>query len=101
MTSDSIRENSGSAAPELLTEHEREASRQAGLLYNYIATHVIGHGPTREHDLSELEFLVHGIQRMMLAQAAGRAYPGKYRPLGGTVRLLDELPPPGLPEESM
>jgi hypothetical protein len=88
---------SGEAPGPFLTDHEQEASRQAGLLHSYIAAHVIPDGPTREEDLSELTFYVHGIQRMMLAQAASRLYPGKYRPLGGTVPLLAHLPPPGLP----
>lgn len=81
----------------LLTPHEMEAVRQAGLLYNYIAENVVTDGPTREADLTELSTAIHTVQRAVMAQAAARAYPAKFRLLGGTVKVLDELPSPGLP----
>lgn len=65
-----------------LTEAEHEAVRQAGLLYMLITGAVIGTGPTRDDDVAELKILIHGIQRMVLAQAAAREYPLLYRLLG-------------------
>jgi transcriptional regulator with XRE-family HTH domain len=65
-----------------LTAGEREVARQAGELYEYIAEHVIGHGPTRDEDLAELRAAVNVIKRMVLAQAAARAFPGEFRLLG-------------------
>lgn len=67
----------------LLTADEREAVRQAGLLYTFIAEHVVADGPTRNDDLAELRAAVHVIQRAVLAQAAARAYLGEFRLLGG------------------
>jgi hypothetical protein len=43
---------------------------------------ITGNGPTREADLPEAAHRIHGIQHMILAQAAGRAYPDRYRLLG-------------------
>ena len=40
-------------------------------------------GPARDGDLAEVAFHVHGLQRMILAQAAARAYPERYRLRGG------------------
>lgn len=79
---------------ELLTPDEQEASRQAGLLYNFMAERIVADGPTRESDLTELATAVHVIQRWIMAQAAARAYPGEFRLLGGTVKVDEELPPP-------
>jgi Helix-turn-helix domain/Bacterial regulatory proteins, gntR family len=69
----------------LLKPAERAAVRDAGWLYTFIATHVIADGPTREDDLAELRAPIHVIQRMVLAQAAARAYPKEFRLLGGLV----------------
>ena len=69
----------------LLTPAEHAAVRDAGLLYTFIATHVIADGPTREDDLAELRAPIHVIQRMVLAQAAARAFPKEFRLLGGLV----------------
>lgn len=70
---------------ELLTADEREAVRQAGLLYTFIAEHVVADGPTRDDDLAELCAVIHVIQRTVLAQAAARVYPKEFRLLGGVV----------------
>jgi protein tyrosine phosphatase (PTP) superfamily phosphohydrolase (DUF442 family) len=69
----------------LLTADEHEAVRQAGLLYTFIAEHVVADGPTRDDDLAELRAVIHVIQRTVLAQAAARAWPGEFRLLGGVV----------------
>jgi hypothetical protein len=70
----------------LLTGAEREAVRLAGLLYTLIEEHIVADGPTRDDDLAELRAAVHVIQRAMLAQAAGRAYPEEFRLLGRRLR---------------
>lgn len=46
-------------------------------------THIIGHGRTRERDIAEAWFHVHGIQRMIMSQVAARQYPDLLRQLGG------------------
>ena len=70
---------------ELLTEAEQEAIEMAGRLYDHIVQKVIVDGPTREHDCNELVADIHRIQHTVMAQAAARAYPNKYRVLGGMV----------------
>lgn len=65
-----------------LTAAESEAVRRAGHLYEYIDEHVIAQGSTRNDDLAELRAAVHVIQRMVLAQAAARAYRHQFRLLG-------------------
>lgn len=69
----------------LLTEKEEKAVELAGRLYNLIGTEIIGTGETREDDLRELRALIHGIQRMVLAQAGARWDPPRYRLLGETL----------------
>lgn len=71
-----------------LTGDEREAVRMAGRLATFIEEKIIGRGPTRDQDVAELEAAVHVVQRMVLAQAAARAYPGELRLLGETVEKL-------------
>jgi hypothetical protein len=68
----------------LLTDEEKKAVRMAGELATLIETHVILYGSSRAQDVAELEFYVHGIQRMIMAQAAARTYPVLYRMLGTT-----------------
>jgi len=43
---------------------------------------VIGHGPSRAQDLRETFAAIHMIQNAVLAQAAARAYPERYRLMG-------------------
>jgi len=77
----------------LLTDEEREAVRLAGMLYTLIADHVMAGGPNQESDLAEVRALVHGIQYRVMANAAGRAYPGEFRLLGAA--LAGRSPPAG------
>jgi hypothetical protein len=72
----------------LLTAEEQHAVHLAGELANILGR-VVGQGPSRHADLTELIGHVHGIQRAVLAQAAARAHPGTYRLLGGS---LDATP---------
>lgn len=75
--------------PELMTADEHEAMDLTCRLYNLLCGSVIGRGPSRQGDATELAQHIHNIQNMVLAQAAARAYP-QYRLLG------DERPPPRL-----
>jgi hypothetical protein len=70
-----------------LTDDERKAVRLAGELYTFVADRVCGNGPTRDDDLAELRACVHHVQRLMMAQAAARAYPGELRLMG---EIVDE-----------
>lgn len=65
-----------------LTGAEQTAIDDAGRLATFIENEIISDGATRADDIRELEFYVHGIQHMIMAQAAARAYPGTYRKLG-------------------
>jgi DNA-binding transcriptional regulator YhcF (GntR family) len=69
----------------LLTADERQAVREAGRLYTYIAERVVAGGATRNDDLAEFRAAFHVIQRAVLAQAAARAYQGEFRLLGDVV----------------
>ena len=68
---------------ELLTDAEHRAMDLTVDLWNLIAREIVGHGPARAGDLAEMCSDVHGIQERILAQAAARAYPDRYRLLGG------------------
>ena len=46
---------------------------------------IVGGAPSAQGDLEEITAHIHGLQRMVLSQAAARAYPDKYRKLGGVV----------------
>jgi hypothetical protein len=58
---------------------------------------IVQHGPARSSDLGELACHIHAVQRAVLAQAAARAYPDRYRLLGGDTPGVsadgEELPP--------
>lgn len=71
---------------ELLTDDESSIIHDAGTLFTRIVEEVIEDGPNRENDTAELRALVHGIQNMILRQAAARAYPDRYRLLGASLR---------------
>lgn len=43
---------------------------------------ITGDGPARGADLAELAVHLHAIENTVLAQAAARAYPDRYRLLG-------------------
>lgn len=65
----------------LLTPDEHEVIRMLGETWNLICS-VVGRGPSRDGDLNEAIHHVHALQHMVLAQAAGRAHPDRYRLLG-------------------
>jgi hypothetical protein len=69
----------------LLTAAERNLIRALGLAYRQFEE-LAGHSPlTRDDDLAEVRLHVHALQRMIMAQAAARAFPGELRALGLTV----------------
>lgn len=49
---------------------------------------MVGHTRTRESDLGEIAVHVHALQNVVLAQAAARAYPERYRLAGGVIEAL-------------
>lgn len=67
--------------PELLTENEHEALSHLGRAANSIRL-MLGDGPLADNDWSEAAADIHRLQHMVMAQAAARAYPDRYR-LGG------------------
>lgn len=70
---------------ELLTAAEHKAMDLTVELVNLVCGEVIGDGATRAADRREFGAAVHVIQQMILSQAAARAYPDRYRLLGGSV----------------
>lgn len=71
---------------DLLTDAEHEAVAVAGRLAELIAD-IVADGPSAQGDITEAVHHIHAVQRMILAQAAARAYPDRYRLLGATVKL--------------
>lgn len=69
----------------LLSEAELEAMSMTGALARQIRK-VIGTGPQSEHDWAEMARMIHDIQHAVMAQAAARAFPDKFRMLGGTFK---------------
>jgi hypothetical protein len=67
---------------DLLTEAEHEALAITAALAERLPP-IFGNGPTTGIDLTVAWNHIHAVQRMILAQAAARAYPDRYRLLGG------------------
>jgi hypothetical protein len=67
-----------------LTDDEHQAVALTAELWNLLCT-IVDDGPSRDGDLAELCHHIHAIQRTVLAQAAARAYPGRYRLLGSVI----------------
>lgn len=82
---------------DLLTQAEHNAVTTAALLANQVAE-IVGDGPSRDADMAEAVHHIHAVQRMILAQAAARAYPDRYRLLGDTVKVS---PPTWWPSASL
>lgn len=72
-------------AVEMLSEAELRAMDLTVELVHLMCQEVIGRGPTRDNDVREFVNHVHSIQQAILAQAAGRAYPDRFRLLGQTI----------------
>jgi hypothetical protein len=67
----------------VLTELEHEVIDDLAKVYNKFNM-LMDHGDSRRDDLVEVAMLIHGLQDKVLAQAAARLYPAKYRLLGGS-----------------
>lgn len=68
-----------------LTDDEQAALELTGELYSLLCR-IAGNAGTRAGDLSEVALHIHALQNLVLAQVAGRAYPGRFRLLGGSLR---------------
>ncbi len=67
-----------------MTDLEHEAMELTAQLANAMRRIIHdGGGSQVDHDWSEVAQRIHAIQHTILAQAAARAYPDLYRPLGG------------------
>lgn len=73
----------------LLTQDEHDALTVSGELAGLIRR-VIGDGPQAHNDWSEAAVLIHGLQHMVMAQAAARAFPNDYRLLGQVLSSDEE-----------
>lgn len=67
----------------MLTDLEHEVVDDLAKVYNKFCK-LVGLGVTRRDDLNEIAMLLHGLQDKVLAQAAARLYPEKYRLMGGS-----------------
>ena len=67
---------------ELLTPDEHLAMATSAELANLMRK-IIGDGPEADFDWAEALYRIHAVEQMILAQAASRAFPDRYRPLGG------------------
>ncbi len=70
-------------SPELMTDDEQYAmelmSKFAGVMRRIIGDAY----PVAQSDWSEAAGHIHNLQRMVMSQAAARAYPDRFRLLGG------------------
>lgn len=73
-------------ASEPLTPEEHQALQLTADLWNLL-NRIVGNDRSRAGDLAEVASHIHNIQHAVLAQAAARAYPDRYRLLGGTVTI--------------
>ena len=69
----------------LLTDAEHELLDDLTKVANGFAK-VIGEGPSAVGDRNEAVGHIHVLQNMVLAQAAARTYPARYRLMGGSFR---------------
>lgn len=68
-----------------LTPLEIETIDMQGKVWNNLCK-IVGSGSSRSGDLQELCAHVHAIQQAIMSNAAARAYPDQFRPLGGSLR---------------
>jgi hypothetical protein len=74
-------EERGAGMSELLTEQEHTTIWMLSQVYRHLRQ-IISDGSQQEHDLDEAVTHIHVLQHMVMAQAAARAYPDRYRLLG-------------------
>ena len=72
--------------PAYLTDLEFQALDMTSDLTNLVIHRIIGNSPSRQPDVDEFVFHIHAIQKMLMGQAAARAYPTPFRLLGGMVK---------------
>jgi len=71
-------------SPSLLTVGEHDAVTACADAWAAICK-VVEDGPTRAADLGEVVAHIHALQHFVMAQAAARCYPDRYRLAGGTL----------------
>lgn len=69
---------------DLMTQEEHDCMTVSAELAELLRK-VIGDGRQTEHDWAEAAAHIHAIQRMVMSQAAARAFPDLYRLLGRTL----------------
>jgi hypothetical protein len=79
----SLVDDSASGPAEPLTPAEHRAMDLTVELRNVIRNEIITEGAGARQDRAELAADIHRIQHRILRQAAARAYPDRYRLLGG------------------
>lgn len=77
------------AARTLLTDEEHKAMELSGQLAGMMRR-MIGDGPCANGDWAEVAHDIHHLQERIMAQAAARAFPEKYRIAGGTLESPDQ-----------
>lgn len=70
---------------DLLTPAEDAVVTLLGQVWGLLVDDVVEHGRNARDDLAELAAHLHAIQNAVLAQAAARAYPDRYRRLGAAL----------------
>lgn len=70
-----------------LTDVEHQALELTAELTNLVCGEIIAHGPSREQDVREFVAKIHDVQHLIMAQAAARAHPARYRLLGRVIKL--------------
>lgn len=70
---------------ELLSPLEHKVIADLGQTWNDICQ-IVGGSSTRNGDLNEAVHHIHALQKMIMGQAASRAYPSSYRLLGETIQ---------------
>lgn len=73
---------------EILTEAEHSLIRDIANVFGGFLK-IMEHDASYGGDIQEIIYHVHALQNHVLAQAAARAYPFKYRLLGGVVEAAD------------
>lgn len=68
-----------------LTPLELKVIEDLGNIWNDLCQVVDG-GVTRDADLNEAVHHIHALQKMIMGQAAARAYPSRLRLLGGMIQ---------------
>lgn len=73
------------ARGELLAPLEFKVIADLGQVWNDLCQ-IVDSGPTRDADLAEAVHHIHALQKMIMGQAAARAYPSTFRLLGGMIQ---------------